>query len=190
MERSGQGVDKMFYNCIMEGKALPDYSGTDPYQVSLTFKAPIQDAAFVIFIRNEQNKRTATEQLNVFELLTLYKVAMRDYEGLEWHILQKLSEEGLIFNENGSYRLSDNYSNEAVEKLKGLNMNHLKMVSDSFRKYGFISRTILNEVFMDILSDRQVRVFISKMEEVGIIQKESAGKYTRYAKTQEFPSFN
>lgn len=30
VERSGQGVDKMFYNCIMEGKALPDYSGTDP----------------------------------------------------------------------------------------------------------------------------------------------------------------
>ena len=71
--------------------------------------------------------------------------------------------------------MSDDYSNEAVEKLKGLNMNHLKMVSDSFRKYGFISRTILNEVFMDILSDRQVRVFISKMEEVGLIQKESAG---------------
>ena len=46
----------MFYNCIMEGKALPDYSETDPYQVNLTFKAPILDAAFVIFIRNEQNR--------------------------------------------------------------------------------------------------------------------------------------
>ena len=180
----------MFYNCIMEGKALPDYSGTDPYQVSLTFKAPIQDAAFVIFIRNEQNKRTVAEQLNVFELLTLYKVAMRDYEGLEKHILQKLTEEGLVIDENGSYRLSDDYRNDAVEKLKGLNMNHLKMVSDCFRKHGFISRTILNDVFTDILSDRQVRAFISKMEEVGIIKKESAGKYTRYAKTQEFPSFN
>lgn len=83
VERSGQGVDKMFYNCIMEGKALPDYSGTDPYQVSLTFNAPILDPAFVIFVRNEQNKRPAAERLNVFELLTLYKVAMRDYAGLE-----------------------------------------------------------------------------------------------------------
>lgn len=63
-------------------------------------------------------------------------------------------------------------------------MNHLKMVSDSFRKHGFISRTILNDVFTDILSDRQVRAFISKMEEVGFIKKENAGKYTRYAKTQ------
>lgn len=63
-------------------------------------------------------------------------------------------------------------------------MNHLKMVSDSFREHGFISRTILNDVFTDILSDRQVRAFISKMEEVGFIKKENAGKYTRYAKTQ------
>lgn len=68
-------------------------------------------------------------------------------------------------------------------------MNHLKMVSDCFRKHGFISRTILNDVFTNILSDRQVRAFISKMEDVGIIQKESAGKYTHYTKTPDFPSF-
>ena len=59
----------------MEGKELPDYSGTDPYQVCLTFKAPILDKAFVIFIRKVQDNRPAAEQLNVFELLALYKIA-------------------------------------------------------------------------------------------------------------------
>ena len=189
VERSGQGVDKMFYNCIMEGKALPDYSGTDPFQVSLTFKAPVLDKDFVVFIRNEQSKRTPAEQLNVFELLTLYKIAMRDYEGLEGNILRKLSEEGLVIDENGAYRLSEEYRNEAAEKLKGLNMNHLKSVSDCFRKNGFINRAALKEIFADILSEKQVRAFISKMEDAGIIQKEGAGKYTRYIKTPDFPSF-
>ena len=189
VERSGQAVDKMFYNCIMEGKALPDYSGTDPYQVSLTFKAPVLDKDFVVFIRNEQSKRTPAEQLNVFELLTLYKIAMRDYEGLEGNILRKLSEEGLVIDENGAYRLSEEYRNEAAEKLKGLNMNHLKSVSDCFRKNGFINRAALKEIFADILSEKQVRAFISKMEDAGIIQKEGAGKYTRYIKTPDFPSF-
>ena len=189
VERSGQGVDKMFYNCIMEGKALPDYSGTDPYQVSLTFKAPVLDKDFVVFIRNEQSKRTPAEQLNVFELLTLYKIAMRDYEGLEGNILRKLSEEGLVIDENGAYRLSEEYRNEAAEKLKGLNMNHLKSVSDCFRKNGFINRAALKEIFADILSEKQVRAFISKMEDAGIIQKEGAGKDTRYIKTPDFPSF-
>ena len=189
VERSGQGVDKMFYNCIMEGKALPDYSGTDPYQVSLTFNAPILDKAFVIFIRNEQEKRTADKKLNVFELLTLYKIARRDYEGLEEKIVGKLSEEGLVIYANNSYRLSEEYRNETAEKLKGLNMNHLKLVSDCFRKNGFISRTVLKEEFADILSEKQIRAFISKMEDLGIIQKENAGKYTRYVKTPDFPSF-
>ena len=73
----------MFYNCIMEGRALPDYSGADSYQVSLTFKAPILDTAFVIFVRKVQDNRAVAEQLNVFELLALYKIAMRDYEGRE-----------------------------------------------------------------------------------------------------------
>lgn len=189
VERSGQGVDKMFYNCIMEGKALPDYSGTDPYQVSLTFNAPILDPAFVIFVRNEQSKRSAAERLNVFELLTLYKVAMRDYAGLEEKILRKLTEEGLVIYEKGSYRLSDEYQDATAEKLKGFNMQHLKLVSDCFQKHGFINRTILKDVFADILSEKQVRRFISKMEDAGIIQKEGAGKYTHYIKTPDFPSF-
>ena len=189
VERSGQGVDKMFYNCIMEGKALPDYSGTDPYQVSLTFKAPILDAAFVIFIRNEQGKRTVAEKLNVFELLALYKIAMRDYEGLEEKTLRKLSEENLIVYENGSYRLSEEYRNEYAEKLKELNITHLKQVSDCFDKNGHISRTLLKEIFQDTLTEKQIRTFISKMENAGIILKESAGKYTRYIKTPDFPSF-
>ena len=178
----------MFYNCIMEGKELPDYSGTDPYQVCLTFKAPILDKAFVIFIRKVQDNRPAAEQLNVFELLALYKIAMRDYEGLEEKTL-KLSEENLVIYENGSYRLSEEYRNESAERLKGLNMNHLKSVSDCFRKNGFINRAALKEIFADILSEKQVRAFISKMEDAGIIQKEGAGKYTRYIKTPDFPSF-
>ena len=141
---------------------------------------------------SSETSRTAAPpagQLNVFELLTLYKVAMRDYEGLERHLQQKLTEEGLVIDENGSYRLSDDYRNEAVEKLKGLNMNHLKMVSDSFRKNGLISRSTLKETFVDILSEKQIRSLISKMEDVGLIQNEGAGKYTRYTKTPDFPSF-
>jgi ATP-dependent DNA helicase RecG len=38
VERAGQGVDKMYYNCLMEGKPLPDYSLTDNYQVDLWMK--------------------------------------------------------------------------------------------------------------------------------------------------------
>jgi ATP-dependent DNA helicase RecG len=41
VEKSGQGVDKMFTNCIMEAKPLPDFSATDNYQVGLTLRTEI-----------------------------------------------------------------------------------------------------------------------------------------------------
>ena len=114
---------------------------------------------------------------------------MRDYEGLEEKTLRKLSEENLVVYENGSYRLSEEYRNEFAERLKGLSMTHLKLVSDCFYKNGYINRSVLNDAFIDILSDRQIRIFVSKMEDVGIIRKEGTGKNTRYVKTPDFPSF-
>ena len=68
-------------------------------------------------------------------------------------------------------------------------MNHLKLVSDYFYKNGYINRSLLKKVFQDMLSEKQIRGLISKMENAGIIQKDGAGTYTRYVKTPDFPSF-
>jgi ATP-dependent DNA helicase RecG len=72
VERAGQGVDKMYYNCLMEGKPLPDYSFTDGYQVDLCLRAKIVDEAFYIFLKEVQFNRK--DKLNVFDLLTLDKI--------------------------------------------------------------------------------------------------------------------
>ena len=87
-------------------------------------------------------------------MLALHKIAMRDYEGLEEKTLRKLSEEKLIVYENGSYRLSEEYRNEFAERLKGLSMTHLKLVSDCFYKNGYINRSFLKKVFQDMLSEK------------------------------------
>ena len=94
----------------------------------------------------------------------------------------------LIVYENGSYRLSEEYRNEFAERLKGLSMTHLKLVSDCFYKNGYINRSLLKKVFQDMLSEKQIRGLISKMENAGIIQKDGAGKYTRCVKAPDFPS--
>ncbi|GAJ16869.1 unnamed protein product, partial [marine sediment metagenome] len=49
VERSGQGIDKIFLNCIAESKGMPDYSKSDDYQVYLIIPAKIQDKAFTLF---------------------------------------------------------------------------------------------------------------------------------------------
>ena len=104
-------------------------------------------------------------------------------------ILWKLSEENLIGYENSSHRLSEEYRNESAERLKGMNMNYLKLVSGCFHKNGYINRSFLKKVFQDMLSEKQIRGLISKMKNAGIIQKDGAGKYTRYVKAPDFPSF-
>ncbi len=189
VERSGQGVDKMFYHCILEGKALPDFGGTDPYQVSLTFKAPILDEGFVRFIRHEQNKREDNKKLNVFELLMLYKVCMRDFENMDSAIAERLSAEGLLIKEDGYYRLSDDYKSSFSEKLKGFNLKHLQMVAECFKSNTYINRSMLKELFGDSLTEKQLKSLISKMEKNDFIERSGGGKYVQYSKTDKFPSF-
>ncbi|MBO5579662.1 MAG: putative DNA binding domain-containing protein [Prevotella sp.] len=60
IEKSGQGVDKMFYHCLMDGKLLPDYSLTDDWQVCLRLPGEIKYPAFMLYARELQNDRPAT----------------------------------------------------------------------------------------------------------------------------------
>lgn len=106
IERSGQGVDKIFYYSILEGKALPDYSASDAYQVSLVLKSQIEDPAFHLFITKEQEKREENNKLSVFHLLALYKIKQGRSENIDNEILQKLLEDGLVEQEEDGLRLS------------------------------------------------------------------------------------
>ena len=46
VERSGQGVDKIFRNMLSEGKELPDYSHSDKFRVELHLSSVVKDVAF------------------------------------------------------------------------------------------------------------------------------------------------
>lgn len=50
VERSGQGADRIFKIQIQESKALPDYSASDDYQVSLRLNGEVRDARFLTFL--------------------------------------------------------------------------------------------------------------------------------------------
>lgn len=50
VERAGQGMNRIVEECIRESKARPDFSGTDDYQVSLTFDCTVSDPRFLRFL--------------------------------------------------------------------------------------------------------------------------------------------
>ena len=74
VERSGQGVDKIYYNTLSEGKAEPDYTKSDNFQVNLKLSAIIEDRAFALFIDSIQKKLPINDKLSVLEIITLNKI--------------------------------------------------------------------------------------------------------------------
>ena len=57
VERSGQGMNLIFEEAIRHGKLPPDFTGTDRYQVNLTFQGQVQDPAFVLFLERISRER-------------------------------------------------------------------------------------------------------------------------------------
>lgn len=59
VERSGQGMNRMFEECIKESKPHPDFTGTDDYQVALTFRGEVQDPQFLRFLEQIGEEKLA-----------------------------------------------------------------------------------------------------------------------------------
>jgi ATP-dependent DNA helicase RecG len=183
VERSGQGVDKMYYICLMEGKPLPDYSQTDKYQVDLCLKAKIVDEAFYIFVNEIQDRRK--DKLNVFDLLTLDKVRQGVSTDLFEESVEKLQREGLIKSQSSAdkkYVLSDLYYEIAQQPayIKEYRLRDLQIVAGCFEKANEISMKNFVDAFGNLLTREQIRYLISKMESDNLISKSGNGRWTNY----------
>ena len=60
IERSGQGINRMFEQSIKQSKPLPDFAGSDEYQVNLVLRGDVQDVAFVRFLEKLGAERLAS----------------------------------------------------------------------------------------------------------------------------------
>jgi ATP-dependent DNA helicase RecG len=69
VERSGQGFDLIYGECIRNSKDLPDFKRTDEHFVWLTLHGTIQDPAFLRFL--EQVGREMQVSLDLEDLLVL-----------------------------------------------------------------------------------------------------------------------
>jgi ATP-dependent DNA helicase RecG len=71
VERSGQGVNRMFEECIKESKPWPDFSGSDDYQVVVTLRGEVQDPRFLRFLEKVGKERLASFDTKDFLILDL-----------------------------------------------------------------------------------------------------------------------
>lgn len=69
VERSGQGMNLMFEESIQQGKARPDFTGTDNFTVVLTLNGQVQDFRFLRFLEKVGQETTAS--FGTHDFLTL-----------------------------------------------------------------------------------------------------------------------
>lgn len=197
VERSGQGVDKIYYNTLSEGKEAPDYSGSDDFKVELTLSATMKDRGFALFIESVQQTLPDNRKLSVFEILMLSKI--RDgipSLQLDKGTLKKLLERNLIEKRGRtrgiSYVLGRSYydfTGDLAEYQRRSEWGQDQMLSVILPLFGKVKAAKMGD-FVKLLEGhmtrRQIRVGIQKFVELGILVSEGAGTGTRYSLSETY----
>jgi ATP-dependent DNA helicase RecG len=95
VERSGQGMNRIFEACIKESKPKPDFTRTDAYHVWLTLSGEVQHPEFLRFLEKLGKERLAsftTEDLLVIDQIFREEQVPECFKGN----LFKLVEDGVI----------------------------------------------------------------------------------------------
>ena len=95
VERSGQGVDKMFRLSIEEAKPRPDYSKSDAFSVILKIIGEIQDIKFLKFLEkvsSEKKIEWTTQDLLIFDDIRQGKTPPAEFQ----NSIIRMSDQGII----------------------------------------------------------------------------------------------
>lgn len=178
VERSGQGVDKIFYQNLTEGKAFPTYIDSDPFQVTLRIPTIVLHPVFALFIKDLQNNLSADNKLGVHEIITLSKIrGSEELNRNDQRTISKLKSANAIIDGNkGVFLLSKRY-NELIRSLEGSDRN--KIISFIKEKETVKMGEIVT-LFKNRLTRRQVNNLVYKMVEEGILKQIGKGKSTVY----------
>jgi len=193
VERSGQGVDKIFSITLSEGKAEPDYTASDAFQVTLKLSANIEDKAFYIF--TQYYKLSGREpKLGVEQIITMCKINKGMFSMLDHNIVDELEKANLIEKVSpGSHKyiLTSQYQDLYEQTLRIGNrylIEEVKLVvfelQDTKLKIGEIELKLKG-----FLNRNQIKYLITKLFDDEVVAKEGIGSGTYYLFYKQFESY-
>lgn len=190
VERSGQGMDKIFLYTLSEGKPMPDFSHSDDFTVTGILYATVKDKAFAMFIQNIQQELPDDEKLTVFEVMALCEVRDGARFPTNKQIAKKLEQLGCLERHGKTnaqyYSLSRSYY-----ELSGNTAQYSLMtdwdidqvwavISPFLMKYGKAKKSDLITLCGNHLSDKQLRKFIDELKKHGILKTEGERRQMVY----------
>lgn len=190
VERSGQGVDKIFSITLSEGKAEPDYKNSDMYQVSLVLRSEIIDKAFYAFL-NQYQTSDREPKLGVEQIITLCKIREGIFQALKAPIVFQLEKLGLISKLAGHtnrYVLSEEYfhlKNETLKVGKRYLVNDIESLLIVLQGRNLKIGELENKL-ASFLNRNQIKYFVNKLIADKIITTSGIGKGTKYSLAKEF----
>lgn len=193
VERSGQGIDKIYSITLAEGKQEPDYRDSTIFQVILKLDGTVQDQAFSLFIQDVQNSRSDADKLGVLEIMALYQVKEGQFALVKPELIKKLEVQKLIMRTTNStrYSLAGQYTSLRSGSRIGNRylVTELEKLLPIFRPEG-LKISDLENALSTMLNRNQIKFLLSKLQEDDIILAEGKGKGTRYKVAATFDRLN
>lgn len=184
IERSGQGVDAMFMNCIKEGKPLPDYSYTDDYQVNLRLYAEIPDDAFYLFTQSICKQSDLLNDLNVFDWLALHYVWKGRVDESSKDSLEKLERLHLIVKDDYfKYTLGERYLSfkpKVRAAAQEIDLSLILRVFNVIKRKGAAAMSEFVSALDGTLTQKQVRNLIASLVTKQLLTPRGNARSTRY----------
>ena len=177
VERSGQGVDKIFYQNLTEGKGFPDYEDSDLFQVTLKIPIQILHPVFALFVRDIQKGLLDYEKLGVQDIITLTKIRDKNDLSIEDRSsIVKLKEVESIRETGERIILAQHYT-ELSRDLEGSDRNK---IIEFIKESGKVKMGDVVALFDNRLTRRQVNNMIFKLVEENVLKQKGSGAATLY----------
>ena len=196
VERSGQGVDKIFRETIAEGKEKPDYSHSDCFRVELHLSAAIKDISFALFLESEQRDLKDEEKLSVFEVIALDEIRKGNSHSVSKNIIQKLLSRNLIEKRGKTsgtyYILSQSYyeisdsKGEYSQKANWDSSQAMPIILSHLARFQKAKMRDFAAALEPHMSRRQVRTLIDSLVDKGTLIKSGKGSGTTYSISELF----
>lgn len=196
VERSGQGVDKIFRNMISEGKEEPDYSHSDAFRVELHLSSIVKDVAFAQFIESEQRELPEENRLSVFEVLALNKIKEDKHANIEPALIESLLKRGMIEKRGKTsgiyYVLSKNYyefagkEGEYTRQVNWTAAQAWPVILSHFTTFNQAKMKDFEAMLQNHMTRRQVKAMIEQLVKIGDLLKLGKGSGTYYTISPEY----
>lgn len=200
VERSGQGMDKIFLYTLEEGKPEPDYSKSDDFDVIAILSALVKDASFALFVQTIQRDLPDNEKLTVFDVIEMCKIRDGQHKGIDRNIAKRLEEKNCIEKHgktNAQYYTLSRHYYEMAGKTADYSMlvdwtasQVLAVLAPYLEKYGKAKKSDILKIVGDHITDKQLRNFLEQLKELDLIKTEGERRQMVYMLGEKYKKQN